>query len=89
MHDQDPKETKVTSVLHRRGTIASWKPDAVEPFLRDVDGQRERTASISRNFGGFRQATTQPLMGYILVDAWMPHGDHIEAWYFDRRFEHD
>jgi hypothetical protein len=85
----DPKATKVIRVLHRRGATASWKPDALEPFLRDVDGQRERTASISRNFGRFRQATTQPLMGNILVDARVPHGNHIETWHFDRGLEHD
>src|SRR6476620_7656115 len=28
-------------------------------------------------------------MGYILVHARMPHGDHIETRNFDRRFEHD
>ena len=34
-----------------------------------------RAAVGSRDFGGFRQATTQPTMGYILVDARMPYGD--------------
>jgi hypothetical protein len=48
-----------------------------------------RTASISRDFGGCRKATTQPAMGYILVDARMPYGDHIETRDFDRRLEHD
>ena len=28
-------------------------------------------------------------MGYILVDARMPYGDHIETRDFDRRLEHD
>jgi hypothetical protein len=24
----------------------------------------------------------------VFVDAWVPNGDHIEAGYFDRGFEH-
>ena len=28
-------------------------------------------------------------MGYILVDARMPYGDHIETRDFDRRLAHD
>jgi hypothetical protein len=48
-----------------------------------------RAAVGSRDFGGFRQATTQPTMGYILVDARMPYGDHIETRDFDRRLAHD
>jgi CheY-like chemotaxis protein len=51
------------------------------------------TASVlamltSTDLGGRRQATAQPSVRRVLVDARMPDCDHVEARNFDRRFEH-
>ena len=60
----------------------------MELVLRDLIGAAS-TAAISRDFGGFREAATQPAMGYVLVHARVPYGDHIETRDLDRRLEHD
>src|SRR5262245_55017955 len=59
------------------------------PGMRTTGGWDGATHALSRTLGDFHETTPQPAMGNILVNAGMPHRNHVEAGNLDRRFEKD